>query len=260
MKYFFLLLCLGLMAVPCKAQSSLSDDQILSLYKGLRVADVSDGMDMAGLRDAGLMDTEIEALWKDIDNMSHQFCGIAITARYVPTNRVVPNPMTPEEFRKWEGEWYSTISDEPYVKFIKQGSVIVLDVQGDGETGSVGSFNALDWFSRGARGVVSNGGVRDTDEIIKERIPVYLDISDRGRGIRPGRNEIESVNSPITVGGVLVRPGDVVVADGDGVIVVPREYAADVAIYAREILNKDKSGRRTLYEKLKMPLDQTVEP
>jgi regulator of RNase E activity RraA len=67
------------------------------------------------------------------------------------------------------------------------------------------------------------------------------------------------VNKPVTVGGVLVRPGDVIVADGDGVIVVPREYAAQVAQYALEILNKDKGGRKDLYRQLKIPTDHTVE-
>src|SRR5690606_5246589 len=102
------------------------------------------------------------------------------------------------------------------------------------------------------------GGIRDTDEIIKQRIPVYLDFMNRGRGIRPGRNEVESVNKPVTVGGVLIRPGDVIVADGDGVICVPREHARDVARYAREILQKDMQGRKGLYQQLKMPLDKTV--
>lgn len=252
-----LLLCVAPACVW--AQQNISDEEILKLYSELRVADVSDGMDMVGLRDAGLMDTRIEALWKNIDDMSHIFRGVAVTARYVPTNRVVKNPMPREEFQKWEGEWYGSISSEPFVEFLKPGSVVVLDVQGDGDTGSVGSFNGLFWVSKGATGIVSNGGIRDTDEIIKQKIPVYLDHMNRGRGIRPGRNEIESVNKPITIGNVLVRPGDVIVADGDGVVVVPREYARQVAAFAKEILNKDKQGRRGLYEELGMPMDQTVE-
>jgi len=239
-------------------ETGFSDEELLALYEGLRVADVSDGMDMVGLPDVGIMHQSIEALWRNIDSFSHVFCGIAITARYVPTNKIVNTSMTQTEFQEWEGNWYQTISSEPFVPYIKPGSVIVLDVNGDGDTGSVGSFNSLDWYSRGARGIVSNGGIRDTDEIIKQQIPVYLDMMNRGRGIRPGRNEIESVNQPVSVGNVLVRPGDIVVADGDGVIVVPREHARQVADYAREILNKDKAGRKGLYEKLNKPLDNTV--
>lgn len=255
---FITLVATFVISYPSYSQTTLTDDQILKLYEGLRVADVSDGMDMVGLRDAGLMDTNIEALWKDTENMTHIFCGIAVTARYVPTNRVMKNPMPKEEFQKWEGDWYGKISTEPFVEFLKPGTVVVLDVQGDGDTGSVGSFNGLAWYSKGARGIVSNGGIRDTDELIKQKIPVYLDHMNRGRGIRPGRNEIESVNKPVTIGGVFVRPGDIVVADGDGVVVVPREYAKPVAEFAREILNKDKEGRRSLYNQLGMPLDKTV--
>jgi len=243
-----------------EAESSLSDEQILELYKDLRVADVCDGMDIAGLRDVGLLDQKIEPLWRDIDDLSHIIRGIAVTARYVPTNKLVKNPMTEEEFAKWQSDWYGKISPEPFVSFIKKGSIIVLDVSGDGETGSVGSNNSLGWKSRGAIGIVSNGGIRDIDEVIKQKIPVYLDYENRGRGIRPGRNEIESVNKPVTVGGVLIRPGDIIVADGDGVICVPREYAEPVAKAAKRILEGDKAGRKKLYDKLGMPLDKTVLP
>ena len=257
---FGFLCCLGFITTidAQNPERSYTDQELLELFEGLRVADVSDGMDMVGLPDIGIMDQKIVALWKDIDDLSHIFCGIAVTARYVPTNKVVKMPMGKEEFQKWEGGWYSQISDEPFVPLIKEGTALVLDVEGDGDTGSVGSFNSLDWFSRGARGIVSNGGVRDTDEIIKQKIPVYLDMDNRGRGIRPGRNEIESVNKPVSIGGVLIEPGDVIVGDGDGVIVVPRQHAHRVAEFAREILKKDKQARRSLYEKLEIPLDKTV--
>lgn len=243
---------------PGHGQEKLTDDQILKLYAGLRVADVSDGMDMVGLRDAGLLHQSIEPLWKNTDDMSHIIAGIAVTARYIPTMKVLKNPMAKEEFQKWEGNWYGNYSTEAYVEHIKPGSIVVLDVQGDGDTGSVGSFNGLFWVSKGARGVVSNGGIRDTDELIKQKIPVYLDFMNRGRGIRPGRNELESVNKPVTIGGVVIRPGDVIVADGDGVICVPRELAKPVAEFAHEILTKDKQGRKGLYQQLGMPLDKTV--
>jgi regulator of RNase E activity RraA len=240
-------------------QPDLSDADILALYEGLRVADVTDGMDIAGLRNVGLMDTRIQALWKDIDELDHQFRGIAITVRYVPHNRVVPNPMPPDTFAQWEGQWYGEISPEPFVDLIEPGKVIVIDASGNGDTGSIGSYNSLAWYARGAVGIVTSGSVRDTDEIIKQQIPLYADPLQRGRGIRPGRNMIESVNEPVELAGAYVRPGDVVVADGDGVIVVPREHAVPVAEAARKILNTDKAGRRSLYEQLGRPPDKTVQ-
>lgn len=241
------------------AQQELTDEEILTLYENLRVADVSDGMDFVGLWNTGLLDQSITPLWKDVQTMDHVFRGIAVTARYIPTNKSVQDaPKTYQEYREWEGNWYNNLSSEPFVEFIKDGTVVVLDVQGDGDTGSVGSFNSLDWYSRGAVGIVSNGGIRDTDEIVLQRIPTYYDEENRGRGIRPGRNEIESVNKVISVGGVQINPGDVIVADGDGVIVVPRKHAYAVAEFAYKILEGDKEGRRSLYEKLGRELDETV--
>ena len=75
----FILICLFTVLSVCAVQAQenkqgISDEDLLVLYSGLRVADVSDGMDMAGLRNQGLMDPAIEALWKDIDNFSHRFC------------------------------------------------------------------------------------------------------------------------------------------------------------------------------------------
>ena len=168
--------------------------------------------------------------------------------------------MTPEDFKKWESEWYNRISPEPWTDNIKTGSIVVLDVEGDGDTGSVGSANSLGYIKKGARGIISNGGVRDTDEIILQRIPVYMDWRHRGRGIRPGRNELESYDKPVTIGGVLIRPGDVLVADGDGVVCVPREYAENVAVEARKILEGDKNARKNLYQELGREPDKTVLP
>jgi 4-hydroxy-4-methyl-2-oxoglutarate aldolase len=240
-----------------RAYSPDEDRALLKRFDGLRVADVSDGMDAVGLPDVGLMDPRIAPLWRDLEAFSHRFCGVAVTVRYVPTNRRA-SPASPEEFKKFEGRWYRELSPEPFVGLLRAGSVVVIDGHEDGDTGTIGSNNIMLWKTRGAVGVVTSGGARDTDEIIKEKIPLYF--RGPGRGIRPGRNEVESVNRPVTVGGVMVRPGDVVVADGDGVVVVPREHAEAVARAARAELEADKAARRKLYQKLGLPADPTVAP
>jgi regulator of RNase E activity RraA len=134
--------------------------------------------------------------------------------------------------------------------------VVVIEEAGDGDTGSIGSNNIMAWKMAGCIGVVTSNTARDTDEIITEKIPLYL--KKVGRGIRPGRNEIESVNRPVVCGDALVEPGDVIVADGDGVVVVPRAKAKDVARFAKEILEIDKAARQGLYKQLGLPIDDSV--
>ena len=257
-KLLSVFIVLGLFSSSGICQQDLSDEEILKLYEGLRVADVSDGMDAAGLWDVGLMDQKIEAMWRDFEDLSHQMVGIALTVKYVPTNDPLPGKLSEEEFDAWVGKTYSEVTPEPFTDEIKEGNIIVIDASGDGDTGSVGSFNSLLWVKKGARGIVTTGSVRDTDEISKQKIPVYIDWENRGRGIRPGRNEFLSMNEPIEIGGVLVNPGDVVVADGDGVIVVPRRYAREVAEYADKTLQQDKANRRRAYEDLGREMDETV--
>lgn len=241
-------------------QTPIDDKTLIALYQGLRVSDVCDGMDMVGLKDVGLVDQSIAPLWKDSEKFTHQFVGIAFTVRYVPTQRKqYPDDKTRDAYKYWRDMWYTNLSGEPFIKDIKPGNVIVIDNKDDGDTGTAGSNNTMVWKSKGAVGIVSSGGIRDIDEIIKEKIPVYTNYLKRGRGIRPGRNELESYNKPIIIGNVYVCPGDVVVADADGVIVVPRDKAVEVADAAREELNIDKSVRKKLYEQLNIPYDFTVE-
>jgi regulator of RNase E activity RraA len=142
------------------------------------------------------------------------------------------------------------------VPLIRKGAALVFDDAPDADVGTIGSNNIMAWKLNGCVGVVTNATARDTDEIATEKMPLYF--KKPGRGIRPGRNEIESINRPIVCGGVLVEPGDIIVADGDGVIVVPRLVAREVAEYARATLDKDKAGRRGLYQKLGIAPDDSV--
>jgi len=245
----------GMNFIETRICSAEDDAKILELYRNLRVADVSDGLDMVGLPGTGLVDHTIHPSWVDLKDFTHVFRGIAVTVRYVPTQKpALPAPG--EDFSKWEGNFYNRLSHEAFTQLIRPGSAVVIDDVEERDIGSIGSNNILGWYRLGAVGVVTDAGARDTDEVGLEGVPLYL--RKKGRGIRPGRNEIESVNRPVSIGGVLVCPGDVVVADGDGVVVVPRSVAEQVAKYANEILAKDKAGRKSLYESLDRPLDKTV--
>ncbi|MDD4591136.1 MAG: hypothetical protein PHG06_12030 [Parabacteroides sp.] len=246
-------------------QADVSDEVLLELYRGARVSDVVDGMVTCGYMDVGVMDTKIAPLWKDVKDMSHRFSGIAVTAKYGPTNRPkhpgadLTNPENYQVYRKWRGMWYSQLSGEPFSKHIKHGSVVVIDNKDDNDAGTTGSKNILDWQEKGAVGLVTAGGVRDIDEIILQKNPVYMDYFERGRGERIGRNELIDVQIPVVVGGVLVYPGDVVVADSDGVVVVPRKVAVRVGQIAYMELIDDMRGRRAYFESLGMESNPTVE-
>jgi 4-hydroxy-4-methyl-2-oxoglutarate aldolase len=242
--------------IDTKIYSEQDDQEILKLFEGLRVSDVTDGLDKVGLTNVMQMSPEIHPVWKDTMHYKHRFIGVAVTARYVPTNRPPAPAMETKPYDAWSGKWYSELSPEPFVPLIRKGTALVIDDAPDSDVGTIGSNNIMGWKARGCVGVVTNVGARDTDEVATEQMPLYL--RHVTRGIRPGRNEIESVNRPIECGGVLVCPGDVIVADGDGVVVVPREKAKEVAEYAQGILSGDKAGRRNLYKKLGMPEDDSV--
>jgi regulator of RNase E activity RraA len=242
--------------IATRVFSAEEDQKVLKAFEGLRVADVCDGMDAVGLHNRGLMDPDIHPLWRDTVNYTHRFIGIAVTAHYVPTQEPTAGQRSIEDYDRWAGNWYNTRSSEPFIPLLRPGTAVVIEDAAEADVGSIGSNNIMFWKLKGCVGVVTSATARDTDEVITEKMPLYL--RRVGRGIRPGRNEIESVNRPIVVGGVLVKPGDVIVADGDGVIVVPRDKALAVAAYARKILEGDKEGRRGLYKQLGLPEDPSV--
>ncbi|MBC7873693.1 MAG: RraA family protein, partial [Ferruginibacter sp.] len=207
---------------------------------------------------------KIAPVWRDEEKRSHRIAGIALTVRYGPTNKPknpgvdLSDPENYPLYRKWRGEWYTQLSSEPFVNFIKPGTVIVMDNRDDNDAGSTGSNNIMGWRERGAVGLVAAGGVRDIDEIILQKNPVYMNYDARGRGERIGRNEFIDMQRPVVVGGCLVHPGDVIVGDADGVVVVPRIVAVRVGQIAYMELIDDSKGRRALYEKLGKKLDETV--
>lgn len=223
-------------------------EELLRLYEGLRVADVRDGMDWNMMHGYGSMSYEIRPLFRA------RVVGIARTVRYLPYEGSIPK-MSPDEYTEWVSWYYNNVCTYPWIEDIQPGDFIVIDQSGV-NAGLMGSHNSLEGFRRGARGYVIEGGVRDTDELILQKIPVWSRFI--SQAMVQGRLRYDAKDIPVSVGGVIVHPGDVVVADGDGVIVVPRKMAYEVAKYARRELNNDKVQRRKLYEAMGWELDDTV--
>jgi regulator of RNase E activity RraA len=223
-------------------------EELLDLFKDLRVADVRDGMDWLMMHHYGSLSPEIRPLWRT------RASGIARTCRYLPYDKAIP-AMTVDEYSKWSGWYYGEVCTYPWMNDILPGDFIVIDQSGV-DAGLMGSNNSLEAWKKGARGLVSNGGVRDTDELILQAIPFWSKFV--SQKMVQGRLKFDARDVPVNVGGVQVNPGDVVVADGDGVIVVPRGTAKDVARVADRELRNDKAARKKLYEDLGRPLDPTV--
>jgi 4-hydroxy-4-methyl-2-oxoglutarate aldolase len=223
--------------------------ELLKLYEDLRVADVRDGLDYLGYHHVGSVHHSIRPLFRA------RVFGIARTIRYVPFTGKVPS-MTPEEYFTWTAKYYKEICTYPWMDEIEDGDICVIDMSGV-NAGLLGSANTLNCIKKGCRGFVTNGGgVRDTDEIILQKIPFWVPYI--CQGMVQGRLQYDSRNCNVVIGGVTVSPGDIIVADGDGVIVVSRSLAREVAKLAHEEHSRDKKDRRGLYEALGKQLDSTV--
>jgi regulator of RNase E activity RraA len=210
--------------------------ELLDLYEGLRTADVRDALDAHGYFNIGSVDPEIKPLWKDLANLKHKICGFAFTARYLPTNKLI-HPESPEDYREKGREFmqkYGNCSDVHAQ--IKEGDILVFDCGKIPEWGGFGSEFAKQMMAKKVRGFITNNSVRDSDEISQLQFPVHC--KTRGRGHRIGRTELDACNVKINLGEALVCPGDMIVADGDGIIVVPQELAEMIGRHARGIYEK----------------------
>ena len=218
--------------------------------KFLRVTDVTDGLDAVGRADLTLLDPAIRPLW-----MGMRFWGPALTMRVVPTNRRMPVVDRKDALRQhaiWNemGGMHAKLT-------VRKGCVLVTSTNGARECGYWGSNNSMDMQAQGVVGIVTDGFARDTDEIIMQKNPVAC--RGIGRTIIPGRVELMDIDVPVGCGGVMVRPGDIVGCDWDGVVVVPLEVAEDVLCISARIAVDDKKARRRLYDKLGRKPDETVD-
>jgi 4-hydroxy-4-methyl-2-oxoglutarate aldolase len=224
-------------------------EKLLQLYADLRVADVRDGLDVLGWHHYGSVSPAIRPLWC---TRTH---GIARTARYLPYRGRIPE-LDPEAYGKWSGRYYGEVCRYPWVQELQPGDFMVIDVSGV-DVGLMGSENTLACLKRGCRGFATNGGgVRDTDEVILQQVPFWSAFV--SQSMVQGRLEYDAHDVPVALGGVTVRPGDVVVADGDGVIVVPGEIATEVARHAHAEHERDMKSRGQHYRDLGRAPDPTV--
>jgi regulator of RNase E activity RraA len=231
-----------------KPHDPTHSQHLLSLFEGRRVADVRDGLDVLGYHHYGSMHPSICPVWPT------RVVGIARTVRYLPFEGPAPLDRG-EAYAKWSGWYYGNVCTYPWVKTLQPGDLAVIDTSGI-DAGLMGSENTLACLRRGCVGFVSDGALRDSDEVIRQQVPFWT--SRVSQKMVQARLRFDAMDVPIAVGGVQVRSGDVVLADGDGVIVVPRDAAEDVARLAREEHERDKQGRRRHYEALGRQADETV--
>ena len=213
-------------------------------YKKIRVADVIDALDRYGFHDKVLVSNEIKPLYSGI-----MMAGYAVTVKANRVQDEIPS-MTPEEYEKFAGEWYGKRANyEHFMKHAGPGVVLAVDLDGCNDVGFWGSNIGLSAKVKGVEGIVLDGGCRDTYEVRKIQFPVFCRAIGRTEVI--GRIEIkpENVNVPIAVGGAYVNPGDVIVGDDDGVVIVPKKVAAQVLERAEKQLELDRKGQKPFLDK-----------
>jgi len=144
--------------------------------------------------------------------------GPAYTLRYIPAREDLDKPPTPADPPSAQR---AAIEETP------AGHVLVIGTEGNTRSGTLGDILALRLKVRGVAGVLSDGAMRDSPVIGKFDFPVYCTAS----AAPPSMANLHpvEVQTPVGICGVPVYPGDVIVADDDGAIVVPRHLADEVA-------------------------------
>ncbi|BDZ53846.1 fumarylacetoacetate hydrolase family protein [Agromyces marinus] len=191
------------------------------LTDGLRetLASVAVATLSVALRKRGYHDIFIEGV--RANHAGDRIVGRARTLRFIPAR--------PDLFDSHGGGYNA---QKRAFDSVGPGEVLVVDARGERGTGTVGDVLALRAKVRGAAGIVTDGGVRDFDAVAEIGIPVF------SQGAHPsvlGRRHVPwETDVTIACGGAAVQPGDVIVGDGDGVIVIPPHLVAEVAAEAAE--------------------------
>lgn len=204
---------------PTAEAPEVLTDEVRTLLDGVAVATLS-----VALRKRGYHDIFIEGV--RANHAGDRILGLAKTLRFIP--------FRPDLFASHGGGFNA---QKLAFDTVLPGEVLVVEARGERGTGTVGDVLALRAQVRGAAGIVTDGGVRDYDAVAGFEIPVF------SQGPHPsvlGRRHVPwEVDVTIACGGAAVQPGDVIVGDGDGVIVIPPQLVAEVAAEAAEQERQD---------------------
>lgn len=195
-----------------------------NLDSRVRSAMISDSLDVLGVRH-NAMDISVTALRPGM-----RIVGIAATVEFVPDS--VFDQKDP----------YGDAID--YLDTLSPGEVAVISTGGECLSAFWGELFSAAAKGRGATGVVADGPLRDTEQIVGIGFAAF------GKGARPydykGRMRLNSSRKQITCGGVTVNNGDGVIADSDGVVIVPAEHLAAVTELANARAATEKSVLKDL--------------
>jgi regulator of RNase E activity RraA len=230
----------------------MTNSELLQELKKYRCADLSDAMDAIGLVDKGTMNASMRPLRPGME-----FKGFAYTVKLLPKQDGVKECKNVEEWREELGKGCNDI-----YRFVDgittenaKDMVVVIDMEGI-RGGVWGSEIAMNTMIRGIAGAVVDGGCRDSHETNLEKANVFC--TQRTFTHSYGRCTFGGTNLPVNCAGVLVKPGDVICADDDGVLVIPRERAEEIIKFAKMQLEDDIVTRSSHYEKLGYAPDETL--
>jgi len=186
---------------------NLEDQALVALFEGLDTPGVSDALDKLGLPGQCLGVAPL-------DNYSKVIVGPAFTVQYVSAS-VPPG----------------TVGD--FIEDVLPGDVVVIDNGGRTDCTVWGDIMTQYAGSRQIAATVIDGVCRDVNKALGDGYPTFS----KGRFMRTGKDrvQVQSVNQPVSVGTARVCARDIVVADANGVVIVPRARAAEVAACARQI-------------------------
>jgi regulator of RNase E activity RraA len=164
-----------------------------------------------------------------------QFAGTALTLRMLPPRADVAKAQQGRENPHRAS--FATVS---------KNQCVVIDARGDHDTGVLGDVFAASILVRGGAALVTDGAVRDLPAMEEVGLPIYTPSGHAGSaGMRHLPAEL---NVPIQCAGVLVLPGDVLVGDAQGVVVIPQAMAAEIADKAWEVELRDLFSRNKVME------------